>query len=124
MVTISTLGKDRDFLKLRNAYKTNIQRDSSKENDYFDYHYFVNNNSCIQSIDKMNKSGLHISLLGINSKTYISKQPMHEWLSINNIPSCIFMSVWEFIESNNCHLHPKKPMYKIVDHEVCKTYHA
>lgn len=49
----------------------------------------------------------------INSETWINQQPTYTWLNINDIPSSIFNSVWSFIESNNCDIHPTKAKYLI-----------
>ncbi len=49
----------------------------------------------------------------INAETWIDTQPSWTWLNIDDIPSSIFKSVWAFIESNNCSLHPTKAKYLI-----------
>lgn len=50
----------------------------------------------------------------INSKQWLLEQQSRVWISINSIPSEIFHSVWEYIESKHCELMNNKLYFRIL----------
>ena len=102
MATISTLGKDRDFLKLINAYETHIKRESSKK-VAIDINRFdsgiINNKNIMIFQSKMNVDFNKYN----EARKFILDVPKNAWVYIKDIPEAISYPVIDFIDNGILH---------------------